>query len=102
MRRLASGCLMRIRWLKGALRNLEQAVAYIARDDPQAAQSVARAIYETIQTLKTYPQLGKPWRLDGIYTIVVPRTPYSIRYRMTPTTIDILRIHHHAQRWPDE
>ncbi len=93
---------MQIRWLKGVLRNLEQAVEYIAQEDPRAAQSVARAIYETVQSLKKYPQLGKPWRIEGVHTIVVPRTPYSIRYRVISEAVEILRIHHQAQRWPDE
>jgi toxin ParE1/3/4 len=93
---------MQIRWLKGALRNLEQAVEYIAQDGPKAAQAVARAIYETVRNLKTYPQLGKPWRIEGVYSIVVPRTPYFVRYRITPEAVEILRIHHQAQRWPDE
>lgn len=92
---------MQIRWLKGALRNLAQAVDYIAKDNPAAAQGVARAIFETVQSLKTYPQIGKPWRIEGVRTVVVPRTPYSVRYRVRGEVVEILRIHHQSQRWPE-
>jgi plasmid stabilization system protein ParE len=39
---------MQIRWLRTALRNLDEEIAFIALEDPQAAQRTASRILEVI------------------------------------------------------
>ncbi|MBK8191308.1 MAG: type II toxin-antitoxin system RelE/ParE family toxin [Vampirovibrionales bacterium] len=90
---------MKIRWTQGALFNLEQAAAYIAQDNPQAAAAIVTAIWKTVQTLRTFPMMGKPWRLPDVYSVGVARTPYSIRYRLTEEGVEIIRVHHNCRRW---
>ena len=92
---------MRVKWLRGALQNLHQAVDYIAQDNPVAASDAAESIWETATRLGQHPHMGRPGRLKGTRELVVPRLPYVIRYRIKTETVEILRIHHMAQRWPE-
>ena len=93
---------MRVRWLRGALRNLHQAVDYIARDDRSAAVDVAQRIIQTASRLEQHSFMGRPGRLKATRDLIVPGLPYVIRYRINKETVEILRIHHIAQRWPEE
>lgn len=93
---------MRVKWLRGALRNLHQAVDYIAQDNLVAASAVAEGIGECATRLEQHPHMGRPGRLKGTRELIVPRLPYVIRYRIKAETVEILRIHHMAQRWPEE
>lgn len=92
---------MRVRWLRGALSNLHQAVEYIAQDNPKAAASVAMRIKEAVDSLMRFPNLGRPGRLKGTRELRVTALPYIIRYRVTKQHIEILRIHHTSQLWPE-
>lgn len=92
---------MRIRWLKGAIKNLEQAIAFIAHENPQAAERVASRIYEAVHRLADYPLLGKENpEIEGIRDLVLPEYRYVIRYSINAEEIRILRIHHTSQLWP--
>ena len=93
---------MRVRWLRGSLRNLHQAVDYIAGDNSSAAVDVAERIIETASRLEQHPFMGRPGRLKATRELIVPGLPYVIRYRINKETVEILRIHHMAQRWPEE
>lgn len=92
---------MRVKWLRSALQNLHQAVDYIAQDILVAASSAAENIWETATRLEHHPYIGRPGRLKGTRELVVPRLPYVIRYRIKTETVEILRIHHMAQRWTE-
>lgn len=93
---------MRVRWLRAALRNLHQAIDYIARDNRTAAVDVAERIIETATRLEQHPFMGRPGRLKTTPELIVPGLPYVIRYRINKETVEILRIHHMTQRWPEE
>ena len=91
---------MRVKWLRGALQNLDQAIDYIAHDNPIAADA-AESTWETASRLEQHPYGRRPGRLEGTRELLVPRPPYVIRYRIKTETVEILRIHHTAQRWPE-
>ena len=93
---------MRVKWLRGALRNFHQAVDFIAQDNFTAASGVAEIIWDTATRLEQHPHIGRPGRLKGTRELIVPRLPYVIRYRIKAETVEILRIHHMSQRWPEE
>ncbi len=42
---------MQIKWLRTALKNLDQEAKYIAKDDPQAARLVVQPIQQTVALL---------------------------------------------------
>lgn len=58
-RRSANTSAMRVKWLRGALRNLHQAVDYIAQDNPVAVSDVAAAIWEAAIRLEQHPHMGR-------------------------------------------
>ena len=93
---------MRVKWLRGALRNLHQAVDYIARDNHSAAVDAAERIIDTATRLEQHPFLGRPGRLKATRELIVSGLPYVLRYRISNETVELLRIHHMAPRWPDE
>ena len=63
--------LMRVEWTKKALSNLDNAVEYIAADNPAAARKVAQKIWDTTQLLTKQPGLGRPGRVSGTRELVI-------------------------------
>ncbi len=72
---------------------------YIAQDNRSAAIDVAERIIETAARLEQHPFMG---RLKAIRELTVPGLPYIFRHRISKEAVEILRIHHLAQRWPEE
>jgi len=91
---------LRVRWLKRALLDLDDAEAYIARDDPQAAAAVVLGIVRTVSLLKEQPGIGRPGRVPGTKELVVPNTPYIVPYRVNEGNVQILRVYHTSRKWP--
>jgi len=93
---------MQIKWLRKALKNLDDEAEYIAQDDPQAAQEVAQQIVQTVSLLSDNPSLGHPGRLPGTHELVIPKTRYIVPYRVRPRLqrIEILRVFHSSRKQP--
>jgi toxin ParE1/3/4 len=89
-----------VRWSLLARQDLQVLRAYIARDNPTAAASVARRITASANRLVRYPHLGRPGRRPGSRELVIPRTPYLLIYVVGEQRVDIVRVLHGAQRWP--
>ena len=92
---------MRIIWTAAALRDLGAARDYIARDKPGAASEQVRLVLSAVASLKEFPGTGRPGRRSGTRELVVPHTPYLVPYRVRGDAIEILRVLHGRQRWPD-
>lgn len=90
----------RIRWLKAALKNLDDEAVYIARDNPQAAKEVVRRILDDVDGLADHPAIGRSGRVPGTRELVVTGTPYLVPYRVKGKTVEILRVFHGSRRWP--
>jgi toxin ParE1/3/4 len=61
-----------------------------------------RRISQTIETLLPQSlEIGRQGRAPGTRELVIARTPFIVAYRLHNETIEILRILHGAQRWPD-
>ncbi len=89
-------------WSGLALQDLEAARAYIAQDNPAAAQRVVLRILEVVEQLLTSnPEIGRPGRVSGTRELVVPETPFIVPYRVVSGTVQVLRVYHAARRWPD-
>jgi toxin ParE1/3/4 len=92
----------RIGWRAGALDDLEQLRAYIARDNPAAAELVRHRILQAIRMLLLHPNSGRPGRVSGTRELVVADTPYIVPYcQPRPGEIEIMAVIHGARRWPD-
>ncbi|MBW4674125.1 MAG: type II toxin-antitoxin system RelE/ParE family toxin [Desmonostoc geniculatum HA4340-LM1] len=73
---------MQIKWLRRALRNLEQAHRYILKENPKAAQEVILKIQVAASQLENYPFMGRPGRVEGTRELVISSTPYIVIYRI--------------------
>lgn len=92
---------MQIRWLRKALRNLDEEAAYIAADDPAAARLVVARVLEAVATLAERPGMGRPGRVPGTRELVVLRTRYIVPYRVRGVAIEVLRVFHASRRLPE-
>jgi toxin ParE1/3/4 len=92
---------LRVRWLKRALLDLDEAEAFIAQDNPSAASGIVEKIVNAATLLKDQPGLGRAGRVPGSKELVVPGTPYIVPYRVKDDTIQVLRVYHTSRKWPD-
>jgi plasmid stabilization system protein ParE len=53
-----------IRWTEEAANWLEDIFEYIARDNPTAAANVVNGIYEKVQLLRDFPEIGHKYRSE--------------------------------------
>ena len=92
---------MRVRWLRTALRNLDEETSYIAADDPGAARLVVARVLEAVAQLADQPGLGRPGRVPSTRELVVARTRYIVPYRVKrDAVVEILRVFHTSRRLP--
>ncbi len=93
---------LEIAWLRKALRNLDEEAAYIAQDNPLAAQQVVARIVHAVGLLASQPALGRPGRVHSTRELSVPRTRYLIPYRVRGRRIEILRAFHTSRKLPSQ
>jgi toxin ParE1/3/4 len=93
---------MRIRWLRTALRNLDQHVDHIAKDDPIAARNAVQRIRVAVDQLADYPNMGRTGRVPLTRELIVGGTPWIIVYRVRADVVEIIRVLHGAQSWPPQ
>lgn len=92
-------------WSRSALDDLKTQVAYIAAENPEAAQRVADVIRAAASVLSEIPT-GRPGRVTDTYEKSVTRLPYIIVYAITSSpageVVAIIRVIHTARDWPAE
>jgi toxin ParE1/3/4 len=91
---------MQVRWVRKALRNLEQAHAYIAKDDPEAAIRMIAKIQVAAEQLAQFPLMGRVGRVEGTRELVIVNTPYFVVYSLKENKVDVLRVLHASRRYP--
>lgn len=92
---------IQVRWTEPAARDLEEISEYIRRDRPAAAGKVAQSLFEAADSLSLLPGRGRNGRIPGTRELVVSGLPYIIVYRLTNTSVQVLRIYHGARNWPE-
>lgn len=92
---------MRLRWLRKALRNLDDEATYIAADDAAAARLVVKRVLDAVALLPAQPGLGRPGRVPGTRELVVLKTRYIVPYRVRGDVVELLRVFHTSRRLPD-
>jgi toxin ParE1/3/4 len=93
---------VRVVWSAESVEDLAALRAFIAADNPTAAKKMIRRIAETVETLLAQnPEIGRRGRAPRTRELVIARTPFVVGYRVRNETIEILRVLHGAQRWPD-
>jgi toxin ParE1/3/4 len=93
---------MIIVWTDAALADLAALHAYIASDNPTAANVMLQHIVDLVgRQLPQVPESGRRGRVPKTRELVVSGSPYFVPYRVVGDTIAILRVIHGARRWPD-
>jgi plasmid stabilization system protein ParE len=94
---------MKVVYTEDALRDLGAIADWLVLHYPTVAPAVERRIRAVVARIARWPQssrraAGRP----GVRVAPLGRYPYRIFYRLTGDTIEILHIHHAAQRpWDD-
>jgi plasmid stabilization system protein ParE len=91
---------MRVKWLRTALRNLDEEATYIGADDAAAAHLVVARVLKAVEQLADQPGLGRPGRVPGTRELVVLNTRYIVPYRVRGEEVQILRVFHTSRRLP--
>jgi addiction module RelE/StbE family toxin len=91
---------MQIRWSPAAAEDFSHLIEYIRRDNPQAAQRVAKAIYESANSLRDFPYKGRAGRVEGTRELLLPSLPFLLVYRITKDAVEIANVIHGAQKYP--
>jgi toxin ParE1/3/4 len=93
---------MQIRWSPAASEDLFHIIEFIRTENAPAARRVAKAIYDHVGSLSSYPYLGRQGRVAGTRVMSVPSLPFIVVYRVLPDAIEIAGVIHGAQRWPPQ
>ena len=88
---------MRVKWLRKAALNLEDAHDFLSRENPIVAQEFVREVYRLVSLLSTQPAMGRPGRVPGTRELVVQPYPFLLPYRVQGDEIHILRVFHTRQ-----
>ena len=91
---------MQLRWSPAAVEDLSRIIEYIRQENAPAAQRVAKTIYESAGSLKSFPNKGRKGRVEGTREIPLPPLPFVIVYRIRKDIVEIASVIHGAQKWP--
>ncbi|WP_298961274.1 type II toxin-antitoxin system RelE/ParE family toxin [uncultured Methylobacterium sp.] len=90
-----------LEWRPTALADLVAIIAYIADDNPDAAQRLKDDIEARTSRLAEHPKLYRAGRVAGTREMVV-RSNYVVVYAEDARAVSILRVLHAAQQWPPD
>jgi len=90
---VASECTL-VRWLRTALRNLDEEASFIAVDDIAAGRLVVRCVLGAVSLLAEQPGMGRPGHVPGTRELIVSKTRYIVPYRVRGETVEVLRVFH--------
>jgi toxin ParE1/3/4 len=93
---------MQVRWSPAAAEDFFRIIEYIRQENPPAAQRIARTIYESAGSLKSFPYQGRTGRVDGTRELPLPPLPFVLVYRLVKDIVEIVNVIHGAQKWPPE
>jgi addiction module RelE/StbE family toxin len=91
---------MNIRWSPEAAIDFAGIVEYIRTQNPSAADRIARSIYDSVTSLESFPQRGRPGRVEGTRELILAPLPFIVVYRIKQNCIEAARVLHGSQRWP--
>jgi toxin ParE1/3/4 len=97
---MQNGDIVRVKWLRRALSDLDAEVRYIAQDNPELAVQIYAYVRERVAGLETFPESGRPGRVFGTRELVIGRYSYLVPYRIKNETVEILRIFHARRKLP--
>ena len=91
---------MRVRWTSDAADDLERISDYIAEDRSETARRIALDIVRSVDALETFPNRGRPGRVEDTRELVLAPLPFIAVYEVGEQEVKVLRLLHGAQQWP--
>lgn len=91
---------MRIEWTGAALINLADILDRLTEQSPQGAANLSAEIQGKTARLEANPKLYRAGRVRGTRECVVT-ADYLMVYRLTADAVQILRVLHTRQQWPE-
>jgi toxin ParE1/3/4 len=91
---------MKLRYERGALADLDELFAYIARDNREAASRTTSRIQEAVARIAASPYIGKQMRKPRFRQFRVGR--YLIVYEVNADELTIFYVRHDARLMPWE
>jgi len=93
---------MTIQWAEDAVRQLAATHAYVAADNPRAADRPLLQITQAVKLLGSYPSTGRDGRVANTRELVIANTPYIVAYRIkNKNMVQVLAVLHGKRRWPE-
>jgi toxin ParE1/3/4 len=89
-----------IRWSPEAAADFLGIVEFIRKQNPSAADRVARSVYDSVSSLESFPNRGRPGRVEDTRELVLVPLPFIVIYRAKQAVVEIVRVLHGSQRWP--
>ncbi len=89
---------MTVRLTRGAQRQLDRILLYIAEHDPGAASGVLSALERSIAMLGDHSDLGRPADVRGVRVLTVGRYPYRIFYTARGGDVTVIAVRHTSRR----
>ena len=94
---------MKIRWTNAAAQDLDSIREYIFQDNPKVAiEQVLHIINLVEEHLYLNPGMGRIGRVSHTREFVISGIPYIVVYRVSRKTLEIIRVIHGAQQWPEK
>jgi toxin ParE1/3/4 len=91
---------MNICWSPEAAADFAGIIDYIGHENPSAAERVGRSMFDSVNSLESFSNRGRPGRIDGTRELVLAPLPFIVVYRVKRGAVEIARPPHGAQRWP--
>lgn len=90
---------MKLVWARRAQHDLLDLQKF-AGLQPLLGNRIADALLNACAQIRSFPDSGRPGRVEGTREVVLTGTPYIAAYKVGDALITILAIIHGARRWP--
>jgi plasmid stabilization system protein ParE len=90
---------MKLRFTRRAVDNIAELADYIRARNPEAAQAVREAIYDSLKNLLLFPNVGRLQTTEGVRKLVTRKYSYLIYYTVDQAAeeIVVLSVKHGAR-----
>jgi toxin ParE1/3/4 len=90
---------MKLRFTRRAVDNIAELADYIRSRNPEAAQAIRAAIYDSLQNLLLFPNVGRQQTTEGVRKLVTRNYSYLIYYSVDQGAeeIVVLSVKHSAR-----
>lgn len=89
---------MRLRFQRQALRQIDEALGYVAARSPSGAAKIERRITTIVNLLPLQSDIGRRTKIPGVRRIFLTPYPYLIDYFVGEDEIVVQRFRHTARR----